>query len=76
MIIYIKKLQICFQVQYLEQVGILSSVKTVPKTRLKVIRTTLKFLRDQSAKVEPHILVWSLSWLVLPLLYPILGVFH
>lgn len=62
-------------VQYLEKAGILSTSKTAPKTRLRAIRVMLKFLRKQAAKVEPHVLVWSIGWLALPILYPILGVF-
>ena len=63
------------QVQYLENIGILSSIKTVPKTRYRWLRQTLKFLRDQSARMEPHVLVWSLSWLAFPILFPLIGLF-
>ena len=63
------------QVQYLENVGILSSTKTVPKTRSRWLRQALKFLRDQSARMEPHVLVWSLSWVAVPILFPLIGLF-
>ena len=48
---------------YLSQLGILSPIKTQP-TNLILVQL-LQFLRKQTNQVPHHILVWSISWIVL-----------
>ena len=54
----------------LNQMGIATSPKKL-KPKDSVLRKTLNYIRDKMSLVEPHILVWSISLPILPIMLSI-----
>ena len=54
--------------QYLEKIGILTPLKSNQKPTNLVLLRILTFLRKQATKIPHHYLVWSVSWIILPIL--------
>lgn len=57
---------------YLKKVGILVPLKAAQKSTNMILAQLLSYLRAQTCIVPHHVLVWSISWIVLPILFPIL----
>ena len=51
--------------EYLSKIGILTPLKRQPSNLILV--QVLQFLRKQANRVPHHILVWSISWIILPI---------
>ena len=51
---------------YLTKIGILSPLKNQPTNMIFV--QLLQFLRKQTNQVPHHILVWSISWIIVPII--------
>ena len=51
--------------EYLSKIGILTPLKRKPSNLILV--QVLQFLRKQANQVPHHILVWSISWIILPI---------
>ena len=54
---------------FLKKIGILVPVKPGQKTTNLMLGKPLKFLRDQAKFIPHHYLVWSISWIVVPLFF-------
>ncbi len=53
---------------YLKKIGILVPVQKSQKSTNVLLSSGLKFLRAQAANVPHHYLVWSISWMAVPIL--------
>ena len=51
--------------EYLNKIGILTPLKRQPSNT--ILTVPLQFLRIQANRVPHHILVWSISWIILPI---------
>ena len=54
---------------YLTKMGILSSKKSSLKDTNTTLKKCLNFMRELALQVEPHILLWTISLVLLPILY-------
>ena len=58
--------------EYLEQVGITTPLRKNQHPTNFILVKILTFLRSQTTLIPHHYLVWSVSWIALPILMPIL----